>query len=172
MKRVIAASVLTLVFSLAFVPISNGEMAKEGSTLGKTYWITKYNPLPMGKERVQINYEGWGITQSDTGEGLLHNASAHVIGGLLAVKGVYENDSGMVSFTRPDGDQVFLTYKTSGVAGKTGMGTFTYVGGTGKFVGIQGSGEFTRHMLRPPAKGFGASVSVGKSTWKIVQAKK
>jgi hypothetical protein len=172
MRRIILVSALALALLVAFIPISNAEMAKEGSTSGKTYWIIKYNILPMGKGLAQINYEGWGVSVSDTGEGILHNASAHVVGGLLSVKGVYKNDSGLVSLTRPDGDQVFLAYKTSGMAGKTGEGTFNFVGGTGNFVGIQGSGEFTRHMLRPPAKGFGASFSVTKSQWKIVEPKK
>ena len=167
MKKIVIASVLALAVLIAFAPFSNAEMAKEGSGSGIQYIITKYNVLPMGKGVVQINYEGWGINQSDTGKGLVHNASTHIVGGLLLVKGVYKNDSGMICFTRPDGDQVFTTYKASGVAGKTGKGTFTYVGGTGKFVGIQGSGEFTRHSLRPPAKGFGASINVSKSNWKI-----
>ncbi len=172
MKRIILASILVLAVSVAFVSFSSAEMAKEGSGSGKTYWTTKFDVLPMGKGLVQINYEGWSVSQSDTGEGLLHNASGHVVGGLLAVKGAYENDSGLASYTRPDGDQIFLTYKTSGVLGKTGNGTFTFVGGTGKFVGIQGSGEFTRYMLRPPTKGFGASFTVTKSNWKIVEPKK
>jgi hypothetical protein len=172
MKRMLLASILALAVSVAFVPFSSSEMAKEGTTSGTTYWITNFTMLPMGQEILQINYEGWGVAVSDTGEGLLHNASAHVVGGLLSVKGVYENDSGLCSLTRPDGDQIFLTYKTSGESGKSGKGTFTYVGGTGKFVGIQGSGEFTRHMLRPPTKGYGASLSVTKSQWKIVEPKK
>ena len=167
MKKIIVASVLALAVLIAFAPFSSAEMAKEGSGSGIQYAITKYNVLPMGKGVVQINYEGWGIARSDTGKGLGHNASTHIVGGLLAVKGVYKNDSGMVCFTLPDGDQLFMTYKASGVLGKTGKGTFTYVGGTGKFVGIQGGGEFTRHNLRPPAKGFGASFNVYKVNWKI-----
>jgi len=172
MKKLCLTFLLVLAVSVAFVPFSSAEMAKEGSGSGTTHWVTKFNALPMGKGLVQINYEGWSVSKSDTGEGLLHNASGHVVGGLLAVEGAYKNDSGLVSFTRPDGDQIFLTYKTSGVLGKTGKGTITYVGGTGKFVGIQGSGEFTRYILRPPAKGFGASFSVDKSNWKIVEPKK
>jgi hypothetical protein len=171
MKKTIILSIVIALF-VTLAPVVSAEMPKEGSTAGKTCWITKYNMLPMGNERVQINYEGWGVSVSDTGEGLLHNASGHVVGGLLSVKGVYENDSGLACFTLPDGDQIFLTYKTSGAAGKTGKGAFIYVGGTGKFVGLQGRGEFTRHMLRPPAEGFGASISVSKSQWKIVEVKK
>jgi len=172
MRKIIVSSILAAAILVAFIPLVNAEMAKEGSTSGKTYWVTKYTILPMGKGLAQINYEGWGVAVSDAGEGLLHNASSHVVGGLLAIKGVYKNDSGLVSLTRPDGDKIFLKYDTSGVAGKSGKGTFTYVGGTGKFVGIQGSGEFTRHMLRPPDKGFGSSISVTKSNWKIVEPKK
>jgi hypothetical protein len=167
MKKIIMTLALTVFLFVGFGLMAYAEMAKEGSGSGIHYVITKSTVLPMGKGVVQINYEGWGINQSDTGKGLLHNASSHVVGGLLLVKGVYKNDSGVCSFTRPDGDQVFMTYKTSGVAGKTGKGTITYVGGTGKFVGIQGGGEFTRHHLRPPAKGFGASLNVVKSNWKI-----
>ena len=167
MKKIIVASVLALAVLIAFAPFSSAEMAKEGSGSGIHYVIIKFTVLPMGKGVVQINYEGWGINQSDTGKGLLHNASSHIVGGFLLVKGVYKNDSGMVCFTRPDGDQVFMTYKTSGVAGKGGKGTITYVGGTGKCVGIQGGGEFTRHHLPPPAKGFGASLNVVKHNWKI-----
>ena len=167
MKRIIVASVLALAVLIAFAPFSSAEMAKEGSGSGIHYVITKTTVLPMGKGVIQINYEGWGITRSETGKGIVHNASAHVVGGLLVVKGEYKNDAGMVSLTRPDGDQIFFTYKASGVAGKSGKGTFTYVGGTGKCVGIQGGGEFTRHNLRPPAKGFGASLNISKHNWKI-----
>ena len=85
MKKIIVASVVALAVLVAFVPFSSAEMAKEGSSSGITYWITKYNILPMGKERVQINYEGWGVSQSPTGEGFLHNASGHVVGGLLSL---------------------------------------------------------------------------------------
>jgi hypothetical protein len=125
----------------------------------------------MGEERVQMNYVAYGVSVSDTGKGIFHNASGHVVEGLLAVKGIYENDSGFVSFTRPDGDKVFYTYKASGALGKSAKGTFTFVGGTGKFVGIQGSGEFTRHSLRPPAKGVFASFSVSKFNWKLPEVK-
>jgi hypothetical protein len=36
---------------------------------------------------------------------------------------------------------------------KAYKGTVTYIGGTGKFTGIQGSGELTRINVRPVAKG-------------------
>ena len=63
------------------------------------------------------------------------------------------------------------SYKCSGTLGKSAKGTITFVGGTGKFVGITGTGEFTRHSLRAPAKGVFASFSVSKASWKLPEKK-
>ena len=173
MKRIILVSILALAVLVTFVPISNAEMAKEGTTSGKITWIVHYKLLPMGKERVQINYEGYGVALSDTGEGLLHNASCYTVGSAHSFKGHYEDDSSMVVCTRPDGDKIFITYKAAGQSGKVGLGSSTYVGGTGKFAGIQGSGEFTRYTLQPIKKGaISASLNIAKSHWKIVEPKK
>ena len=127
--------------------------------------------LPMGKELVQINYEGYGVVVSDSAKSLLHNASAHVVGGMLISKGVYENESGLATYTRPDGEKIFATFKGSGQMGKSAKGIGTIVGGTGKFEGITGTIEYNRYQLRPPAKGVGASVMVGKGTWKLPEKK-
>jgi len=172
MKKIILVSALAFAFLVAYVPISMTQMAKEGSVSGKTTWIVHFKGLPIGEERVQVNYEGYGVSLSDTEEGLLHNASGYVVGSLLSVKGNYENDSGLITFTRPDGDKVFMSYTASGQSGKVGRGIIKYVGGTGKFKGLTGSGEFTRYMLQPIKKGvIGASLSVSKSQWKIVEPK-
>ena len=165
------ALILTLLLLAIAGPVVGEEMAREGSDSGKTYWTGSFDTLPMGKERVQINYVGYCVRMSDTKKGLLHLASGHVVGGYLAVKGVYENDSGLISYTRPDGDKIFMAYKCSGALGKSAKGTVTFVGGTGKFVGITGTGEFTRHSLRAPAKGVFASFSVAKSSWKLPEKK-
>jgi len=165
------ALILTLLLLATAGPVVAEEMAREGSGTGRVYWTGTFDVLPMGKELVQMNYDGYGVQVSDTGKGLFHNATGHVVGGLLGVKGVYENDSGLICYTRPDGDQIFLTYKCSGTMGKSAKGTVTFVGGTGKFVGITGTGEFTRHSLRSPAKGAFASFAVTKSSWKLPEKK-
>ncbi len=165
------ALILTLLLLAIAGPVVGEEMAREGSSSSRIYWTGTFDVLPMGKERVQMNYEGYSVQVSDTEKGLLHHATGHVVGGLLAVKGVYENDSGLISYTRPDGDQIFVTYKCSGTMGKSAKGTITLVGGTGKFIGITGTGEFTRNSLRAPAKGVFASFAVSKSSWKLPEKK-
>ena len=54
---------------------------------------------------------------------------------------------------------------------KGAKGSGAYVGGTGKFEGITGTIEFARYQLRPPAKGAGASFSLGNGTWKLPEKK-
>jgi len=173
MKKIFMVSFLVLVLSVIAAPVCGEEVAKEGTGSGRGYYNGTLQMLPMGKTHVQINYEGFGVLVSDTGEGLFHNASQHVLGGQQIVKGAIE-DSGSIISTLTSGDKVFMTYKATGKVGKPIIykGTFTYVGGTGKVSGIQGAGEFTRYSLQPPAKGKFASFSVSKSHWKIVEPKK
>jgi len=173
MKKIFMLSVLVLVLMVVAAPVCGEEMAKEGSGSAKSFYSGTPQMLPMGKTRVQLNYEGFGVTTSDTGKGLFHNASVHVLGSLQIVKGAIE-DSGFHVSTLTSGDKVFMTYKGSGKVGKPTIvkGAFTYVGGTGKVSGIQGGGEFTRYGLQPPAKGKFASFSVSTSHWKIVEPKK
>ena len=165
------ALILTLLILATAGPVVAEEMAREGTSSGRAYWTGTFTVLPMGKELVQMNYEGYAVVVSDNGKGLFHNATAHVVGGMLIKKGLYENDSGLISYTRPDGDQIFATYKCSGTAGKSAKGTATIVGGTGKFVDITGTSEFTRHSLRPPAKGAFGSFSISKASWKMPEKK-
>lgn len=69
------------------------------------------------------------------------------------MKGEYNNNSGFCVGTRPDGDQIFWTYKTAGKLGVGAKGTVTLVGGTGKMTGIQGNSEYTEFPMRPAAEG-------------------
>jgi len=173
MRKTFMVSVLVLVLSVVAAPVCGEEMAKEGTGSGKGYYIGTLQVLPMEKERVQINYEAFGVFVNDTGQGLFHNSSQRVLGGMHIVKGAIE-DSGFIVNILPNGDKVFMTYKGSGKMGKPTIvkGTFAYAGGTGKVSGIQGGGEFTRYSLQPPAKGKTASFSVSKSHWKIVEPRK
>jgi hypothetical protein len=154
---------LALVFSVSTV---YSEMAKEGSATGRNFATVTAKALPMGEERLHVTYEGSGIYVSDIEEGFLNNASMHFLGALHAVNGAFEESGFMVS-TVPDGDKVFATWKGSGNLGKDAKGTYTYVGGTGKYTGITGGGEFTRSNLQPPSKGVIAAITLFKGNWKL-----
>ncbi len=96
----------------------------------------------------------------------LQITTMYFLGALHAVKGAFE-ESGFTVFTVPDGDKVFATWKGSGNLGKNAKGTYTYVGGTGKYTGITGGDEFTRSNLQNVSKGVWAAITLFKGNWKL-----
>jgi hypothetical protein len=166
MKKALIMLILTLFLWATVGNVFGEELAKEGLESGRNYATGTSKVIPMGEERIQLNYEGSGIYISDTEEGFLHNASIHFLGGFHAVKGAFEESGGMV-LTAPDGDKAFVTYKGSGNLGKDAKGTYTYVGGTGKYTGITGGGEFTRSNLQSASKGVWAAITLFKGNWKL-----
>ena len=108
-----------------------------------------------------------GVIISDGGQGHFHNASVRCMGGYHAVNGSFDDESGSSVVTRPDGDQAFYVYRGVGKRGVETTGTSTYVGGTGKLAGLQGSSEWIRTNPRPAAEGTVQAISRWKSTYKL-----
>ena len=166
MKKALMILILSLFLVATTGNVFGEEMAKEGSYTGKNYVTGTSKVLPMGEERLQMNYDGAGILVDDSGKGFLHLASMYFLGTLHAVKGVFDETAFMV-MTATDGDKVYATYKGSGTFGKPVKGTFTYTGGTGKYTGIQGGGEFTRYPLQNAIKGVFTAMTVTKASYKL-----
>jgi hypothetical protein len=152
MKKMTLFLLSGLVVLIAF-SFAQAQIPKEGASSYIIGFSGTYKTVAMGQERFQMTYEVLGVIVSDASDCILQNASLRCVGSYHAIKGTYEDDSGFCVCTRPDGDQLFTSYKASGKLGAVGKGTVTYVGGTGKFIGIQGNGEFTRISLRPAAEG-------------------
>ncbi len=168
MKKIILASVLSLVLLVVFGLDAKAQPAKEGAYSATAIFSGTSKSLAMGKERVQITYEIMGVHISDTGEGLLHNASFRALGVIHAVKGIREYARGFMVFNLPDGDQVFMTYEVTGKLGAPSKATGTFVGGTGKLTGIEGGGEWISYMVRPAAEGTLQGVAAKiKTNWKL-----
>ena len=173
MKKIIMASILALVLMAAFVSISSAEMAKEGEASFINAYSATFKALPMGKERLQMNYEGTGLVVEASADSPLHNASFHFLGTLHAIKGVYK-DSGFVMYTLSNGDKIYATFKGSGTLGKGDRKvTGILVGGTGKCTGIKGGFQYTgAGSFRHAKKGTFQGKSKGTVHWKIPEAKK
>ena len=167
MKKAITALVLSLVVLIAFGIEAKAQIPKEGTISFTSGYSGTYKVLTMDRERMQITYEPMGVNIGDTPEDLFHNSSFRCLGSLHAVKGEYTDDSGFCVATRPDGDQIFSTYKGTGKLGGIEKAICTIVGGTGKLVGIQGSFEFTGIALRPAAEGTFQEYSRNKGQYKL-----
>jgi hypothetical protein len=141
------------------------EMAKEGSGSGATYFTQTFNLFAQG-QAYQINYDARGVTVSDIETSPFHHTSVQCVGSLQVVKGVVK-EFGLCTYTRPDGDKIYMSYEASGQMGKGVKGTSIITGGTGKCEGMTGTAEFTRTSLQPPVEGAGASFSKSTVTWKL-----
>jgi hypothetical protein len=86
-------------------------------------------------------------------------------------KGIYKDERGWGVWNLQNGDKVFVTYTFAGEVkpGEVGFGkgTVTLTGGTGKCVGIQGSFEATRYMVRTALEGVGQSYTKANVKYKL-----
>lgn len=168
MRRILILS-FVLMFCLASGLATAEEMVTEGTESGTMSYSGPVKLLTMGKERGQMNYEGLGIY---IGEGPMNNASFRFMGALQIVKGVYDNDFGLVVFTTPEGHKAFAIYEVAGRIGVGGKGSYKYVGGTGELTGLQGGGEFTRISLPSRAEETIHGYNKVNGHWKLPEPKK
>lgn len=160
------ALIFTLLLLLANGSIADAEMAKEGTGEGIQYYTGTSQSHAQGKENSISNYEARGVSQVDDETNPFFMTSGLCVGSFMRIKADFK-ESGLCTFTRTDGDQIYMSYESDGKMGTPIKGTYTLLGGTGKCTGITGSGEFVRTYLKGPAKGISASFAKSKGDWKI-----
>ena len=151
MKKSIWMLGLSLVLLITFginVQAQPKEVTESGVT---TYYVTS-KVLPLEEGGLYMSYEAIGVNVNDTGEGLFHNATIRVLGGMKIEKGIYKDERSWGVWNLQNGDKVFLTYRGTGEVKPEGVGiakgTTTMTGGTGKCAGIQGTFDITRYTPR------------------------
>jgi hypothetical protein len=159
---------LVLLFILGLNIYAQPKEGLEPAT--STFYVTS-KVLPLGEGRMAMTYEGIGLVICDTGEGLFHNATVRVIGGMTIEKGVYSDERGWGVYNLQNGDKAFYTYTMTGESKPGGVGfakgKATFTGGTGKLANIQGSFELTRTMVRSAIEGIGQSYTKAKLQYKL-----
>jgi hypothetical protein len=166
MKKALTMLILTLFLLATSGFVFGAEMAKEGSDTGTTGFISTYQVLAQGKEYLQMNYDAKGVVRTENEASPLYMSSVQCVGSIKAIKGEYK-EIGLCTYTCPNGDQIYGSYEGTGKLGQGAKGPMTFVGGTGKCVGITGSSEWTRTSLKGPAKGVGANITKFTYNWKI-----
>ena len=170
MKKSIWMLGLSLVLLVTF-GINVQAQPKEVTESGITTYYSTGKVVPLGEGSLFLSYEAFGLTVNDTGEGLFHNATIRVLGGMLIEKGIYKDERGAGVWNLQNGDKVFFTFKGAGEAKPGGVGiakgTTTFTGGTGKCAGIQGSFEWTRYTPRSTIEGVGQSYIKGIVKYKL-----
>jgi len=146
---------------------TGAELAKQGEETIKMAHTGIYKLLPMGNDRSEAIFEVSGLVVDAPENCPLYKATYLVFGSSHRFKDDYE-ERGSVRFTRPDGDEVFMTYEAKGKVGTERKSRAALVGGTGKCTGITGTGEAIGIMgFKPPKEGMSAGSSSNKLNWKI-----
>jgi len=165
-RLLVILSLITLTV-FGFDNIARGQNEVTESVTTSYYGTSKV--VPLGPDRVYVTWESFGVVVSDTGGGLFHNTTIRCAGAYLAEKGSWESDV-YGFYTLKDGEKVFVSGK---FGGKMGMppppanGTAKFIGGTGKYSGIQGGTEYTSYFLRPSAEGITQSYNKAKIIYKL-----
>ena len=169
MKKALMLLTLTLCLIVSAGYVFAEEMPKEGTESGIVAYSSSVAVMMMGKD-LQVTFDALGVFVTDSPDSPFANASVRILGSGLVLKGVY-TEVGSICFTIPNGDQAFFTYEGEGYAANKVLGKMTCTGGTGKFAGITGEGEFDRlNVTKPAQKGTSQGYSKSKFSWKIAKA--
>jgi hypothetical protein len=137
LSSVCTLATATFLWTGAILPLSvNAETPKEGTDRFTNTWQSAGpNPLKLG-DRTVGTYEISGVHRNDkSGD----NMGMRCIGFYELVGTGTVHEQGSCIFADQAGDQMMTRYERN-----NGLkGTETLVGGTGKFAGISGTGEFT-----------------------------
>ena len=89
------------------------------------------------------------------------------LGGFTTSKGKFNDETGICKFLFANGDTAFTKYTGSGEVGKNASSTYEFIGGTGKYKSISGSGTVTRVVIKAAKKGFSQSKNIFKGSYKL-----
>jgi hypothetical protein len=128
--------------------------------------------VPLDKESYVLTTKTSGINISDTGKGPFHYMGTRSTAVIYVDKGVAKV-LGYVVMTDQYSDKVLVEIKEDKtlLLENPRKGTGKFIGGTGKFAGIEGTLEYTRYH-GPPEYGTFEGVVHVKSHWKLPETKK
>lgn len=134
MKTYLLATVVTcLGFS---VSVNANDMPKEFDFTVTFTWASTDHTLELGEKNKGTTWQGKFAASNDAGDVFMHNMFGECIGLNLNIASNGENRGACV-YTDMDGDKLYETFQRAGDKRE-----ITFIGGTGKFAGIECSGEF------------------------------
>jgi hypothetical protein len=140
MKKSLLISVLSLIAVIAWGGEGIAQTKKEMTFSGTHYWSSTGKVFQIDPDRLIMDSELMGVRVNDSGDGLFHGASVHIVGVAYRTKGYY-GFRGYETWTDKDGDKLIweLLDTPPGAASSSAR----LIEGTGKYVGWQGSIEYT-----------------------------
>lgn len=116
------------------------QLPKSGSISWHTGWKVTGDAVTVADKHMQGHGSVVGVTFNDKGAGPLHLGPAECFYTFFVADGKGRNQ-GYCAFGDADGDRIFTQF-TGNLSPDGDSGTNEIAGGTGKYVGIQGSGPW------------------------------
>jgi hypothetical protein len=162
-------SAVTLGIGMAFgVLATAADLPKQGTDSFTNVWVVGTSNTIQQGNRTFITYEIDGVARNDSGGPMFNLFGLRCVGWVEVLGNEGPHGGGTCTYTDKDGDNIFSPYSDKG-DGKGGVhGTVELAGGTGKFAGITGSGEYFNPNLPIKAddKTLRGVVS-NKVSWKL-----
>jgi len=141
-SRTCTLTAATLSAAMLFgTPATAGELPKEGTWSVTTSGVGTAKGVTVGKERTMAAFDENDL---QVGEGLADHMTLHCWGLFDITNGMAQHHGYCVA-TDPTGDQTSSDFSSDGrypPDSKSVKGTYTLTGGTGKYAGISGGGEY------------------------------
>jgi hypothetical protein len=144
-----------------FVAPARGDEGVANCTLYELRQTLK--TIDLGENRQQSLAEFTGMVRCEQAGGMFDSMTEYCIGTFLN-DGKQRSGNGGCKLVDADGEQVFETFAFSSSA--TPPGSISIVGGTGKYKGLEGRGEYTAQVFRGPQDGQAMLVLTKKVNWK------
>jgi hypothetical protein len=139
---------------------AGAQPAKQGED-NVTHIYTYVDKVMKLGDRTVIFRELSGVSTNDKGSGMLHNLGMRCWGFIDVVENKPSTTGRCVQMDA-QGDQVFSTY-----VNKAGVGSATFIGGTGKFAGISGEQTFTGYTSLKGPDSLNVLILSTHTTWKL-----
>jgi hypothetical protein len=142
------------VLSTMCLSLLSGAHAEQWKPVGQMDWLGAGKLYPIEKGHFYWVGEFNGTFVSDKGAGSLFDQAVVKCPGFhdiddVNMKGVL---AGYCIVSDHDGDQAYIKWQAQG-DGLAGKGTFDFIGGTGKYQGINGTNYFTAVIRLDPKDG-------------------
>ncbi len=155
MKKILIITILTLTLAPIWGGESFAQGKKEISFSGTHYFSGTPKIFQVAPGQVIIQMENFGVRVNDSGDGPFHGASVHFVAVSYRSKG-YNGYRGYLTWTDKEGDKVIaeLLDTPPGATGSSGR----IIEGTGKYIGWQGTVNYTVQFPRPFPEGTGRGI--------------
>jgi len=155
-RRLITCAIAALLLPLA---TAAEPLAKRGTYSGKYVWSERATAVPVEKSYLFTDAVNQGLFFNAAGSGFLH-AAVVICTSQGTVQGEQFSFAGNCVATDKEGDKASLKWACSR-GGDRCVGTFDWIGGTGKYAGLRGHSQFDGGQV-----GEGPLGPVGDANWK------